>query len=116
MTLIFAPSIPKGFHITVLIGSEIFLPTGSESSMLTAEFEPRREIEIEYIFTKQHPGFTHHRQLNVFSIRLDSKGHIVENYLHTTMTVPLEKVLQVLFNRNKFYYKLSPTHPFSRIF
>lgn len=102
MTLIFAPSILKGFHITILIGSEIFLPTGSESSMLTAEFEPRQEIEIEYIFTKQYPGFTHHRQLNVFSIR-HSKGHIIENYLHTTMTVPLEKVLQVLFNRNTFY-------------
>lgn len=48
ITLTFVPSIlrVKGFHITVLIQSEIFLPTGSESSMLTAEFEPRQESEI----------------------------------------------------------------------
>lgn len=49
MTLTFAPYILIGFQNTVLIWSEIFLPTGSESSMLTAEFEPRQEIEILYL-------------------------------------------------------------------
>lgn len=48
-----------------------------------------------------YPGFTHYRQLNVFSIR-HSKGRIIGNYLHTIMIVPPEKVPQVLFNRNKF--------------
>lgn len=68
--------------------------------MLTAEFEPRQEIEI-YIY-KTLSRFTHHRQFNAFSISC-SKSHIIENYLHTTMTVPLEKIPQVLFNRNKLY-------------
>lgn len=48
LTLTFVLSIlrVRGFHIAVLIQSKIFLPTVSESSMLTAEFEPRQEIEI----------------------------------------------------------------------